>query len=546
MGPVAIIREAACLLSELKQILPFDWEWRNWIDLLEGHGALVPVQRWRVPPAALQRLWDLHDGREPQGEAASDAAAHAVLALREFNVAKAMWGRSGFATQHLHPLDDLTVGAHPFVEIPSKVSWSPRTYEPVPVSRKGRDDPISDDHGCVPLFRRWQVLVLVELALAGPRTFADLRWSSLQKQWPDLPAGKDEWRLGANLTGFAEHRGALEALSWNAAYKHHAFMLAEAEKPDIGLFQGLGRGTDLTGEFVIRDASHAALIAAEEAIACDALTRHEVNEEQLLAAATWLGWRAVSRRNAGRAEAARAYGNLMREAIELLVSKGHTLAQVQGRMQDGQKLVDQLFPVWLDRARATLTVWVSALARDFDAWPSSPFPAFSEVMVSQFIEWLEAAGLFVAHMSIPAIADYGQRTDRDAEVGVAVHISGLAAWVEHVCNEAIGSSFTDKGLAPKLERLWTHQSCSALRAAFAGRYVPKDTLFQDGVRLVIDRGASTMAEWMSRDARLACLIRNEGLHRGLSSLDRREMHDAACILLRTAMGVWLTKQLPNS
>ena len=544
IGPVALFRESARLLPELKPMLPFEREWRNWIDLVEGHGVLVPMLRWRVPPAALQLLWDRHDEREPQGEAASEAAARAMAVLRKFEVAKAMWGRPDWATQHLHPLDDPKDGADAFVELPIAVPWSLRTYEPVSVSRGGLDHTISDDHGCVPLFRQWQALMLVELSLAGPRTLAGLRRVTLREQWPDLEDGNDEWTVGADLDGFARHRAALEALSWNAAYKQHALMLAETEKPDLGLLQGVGRSTDNTSEFVIRGASHAALIAAEEAVAREALSRHGVDEERLLAAANWLGWRAVWRRDAGHAEVGRAYANLMRAAIELIISTGQTLAEVQERMRDGQELVGRLFPVWLDRARATLTGLVNALARDFDAWPASEFPAFSEASVRQFIEWLEAAALFAAHMSVPAIADYGQRIDRDAQVGVAVHVSSLAAWVEHVCNEALGPGWIGNNtLDPKLIACWAHQACSDLRTAFGRRQVPKGTAFPDGVRLVLGLGASTLAEWMARDARLACLIRNEGLHRGLSGLDRREMHDATCLLLRTAMGVWLTTRL---
>jgi hypothetical protein len=319
-------------------------------------------------------------------------------------------------------------------------------------------------------------------------------------------------------------------------------MLAEKENPDLGLFQRVGRGTDSTGEYVTRG-----LIATEDAVAREALSRHGMDEERLLAAANWLGWRAVWRRSAGHSEAGRGYANLMREAIELIISTGRTLAEVQQRMRDGQELVRQLFPAWLDRARATLTHRISALARDFDAWPASVLPAFSEAMVGQFIDWLEAAGLFAAHMSVPAIENYGQRIDRDAQVGVAVHVSSLAAWVEHVCNEVLGPGWTGNNtLYPKLIACWAHQACSNLRVAFCRRKIPKSTAFPDGVRRVLGFGASTLAEWMARDARLTCLIRNEGLHRGLSGLDRGEMQDAARILLRTAMGVWLANRLPSA
>src|SRR5579875_1193920 len=90
VGPIALIRTAGSLLPEMKGMLPFEWEWRNWIDLVEGHGVLVPVLRWRVPPAALQLLYDYDDEREPEGEAASGLAAEVVAALGRFEFANAM------------------------------------------------------------------------------------------------------------------------------------------------------------------------------------------------------------------------------------------------------------------------------------------------------------------------------------------------------------------------------------------------------------------------------------------------------------------------
>lgn len=549
LGPVALLREAARLLPELRPMLTFEWEWRGWIDLVEGTGAVCPVLRWRVPPSALQRLWDRHDGREPRAAAADDAAARAVAAMRRFEFAKAVWGRTGFATQHQHPLDDPRDGADGFLERPSELPWSPRTYDAVPIER-GDGLLVQDDHGCVPLFRQWQALLIVELALAGPRTLGGLRRGPLREIWPNLAAGRDEWHPWADLRGFDEHRAALEALSWNSAYRQHALMLAGSEKPDLGLFAGVGvgAGADTGGEFVIRGASHANLIAAEEAVARESLARHGLDERRVLDAATWLGWSSVRRRDLGHVAAGRAYANLMRDAVELLISMGHTLSEVQGSMRDGAALVGGLFPVWLDRARVTLKGWVGAMARDFDVLPEPLLPAFDVARVDQFVEWLEGAGLFAAHMSIPAISEYGKRTDRDAQVGVGMHLSSLAAWVEHVCNEALGSGWTGGNtLYFKLRGCWArHGLRTQLDAAFEQRRTADNMSFADAVKAVLAAGADTKAEWMARDARLARLIRNKGLHRGLVDLDRSEARDAACILLRTAMGVWLTCVDPAS
>ena len=529
------------MLPEFKAILPFEWRWKPWIDLVEGTGVLVPALRWRVPQPALQRLWYKYEEQEPIGEAASEAAASAVSAMHEFNYAKAMWGRPNSTTQHLHPLDDPTDGARAFVELPTSTPWTPHTYEPASIARRWSDTPMRDDHSCIPLFRRWQALLLVELALAGPRTLGGIRHAMLRAKWPDLMPENDEWWPAVNLDGFKMHHSALEALSWNASYSQHAFMLFEGEKPSLGVFAGMSDRTHSGGPVVIQGAARAALAAAEEAIARDALSRHGLDENQLLAAGTWLGRAAVQRQRSGHAEVASSYARLMRESIELVISLGSTLAEVQERMQDGNELVTRLFPRWVDQARPRLTHLVTTLAGDFNRWPDPSWPSFDNTLVLQFVDWLEAAGLFAAHLSLPAIIDYGYRPDKDANVGVAMHVAGLAAWVEHVCNEALGAGWTGgKSLYDKLIHCWKmHPVGSDLCRAFECLKITKGAIFPDAVREVLAKGAITRAEWMARDARLAWLIRNEGLHNGFANMGRLELRQAVKILLRTAMGAWL-------
>src|SRR3954447_17579222 len=90
IGPVALFDRAKELLLELKAIGTSRWEWRGWGDLLQGSGALKPALRWRVPGPVLALLWTHHDGREPEGDALSDAAVEAVAALQRWRRAEAM------------------------------------------------------------------------------------------------------------------------------------------------------------------------------------------------------------------------------------------------------------------------------------------------------------------------------------------------------------------------------------------------------------------------------------------------------------------------
>lgn len=543
VGPVALLDRAKGLLPELKAIIAFPWEWRGWVDLLEGSNALRPALRWRVPPPALARLWADHDGREPQGEAASNEAAEAVLALRRFEYANAMWGHAGHSTQELHPLDEPRDGAAAFVEDPVAVAWCPSTYNPVVVSHGGLDRPHADDHGCVPLFRQWQALHLVELFLAEPRKFAGLDRAALAAQCPDLAPGPTTWRPWVDTQGFATHRSALEALSWHAAYVQNALMLAQDSAPDFGMFAAAGSGPARSnGHFVIRGPALAALRDAETRVAREAMRRHGVTEQAILAAASWLGNSAVRRRDAGHLKASRAYAELMREAVELTINLGLSLDQVKGRMRDGAELLDQLFPVWIEKVRRDLKHQLLALAADFDQWPDPRFDVFDEARVVEMVEWLEQKGLFAAHFSVPALMEYGHRPDRDADVAVAVHLASLAAWLEHVCNELqAGAGSSPDKLDQKIPGCWSrHTAAGEFRTAWGQRAIPGTVSgFSSRVAHLLSTQPAGRLDWTARDARLAQQIRNEGMHRGLGHLSRWEAHDAACILLRTAMAMWL-------
>lgn len=543
VGPVALLDRAKGLLPELKTIPAFPREWREWVDLLEGSNTLRPALRWRVPPPALAYLWADHDRREPQGEAASNEASEAVRALRRFDYANAMWGHSGHSIQELHPLDEPRDGAAAFVEDPLAIAWSPSTYNPVVVSVGGLDRPYADDHGCVPLFREWQALHLVELFLAEPRKFAGLDRAALAAQCPDLTPGPTTWRPWADTQGFATHRSALEALSWHAAYVQHALMLAQDSTPDFGMFAAAGRGTARRGgHFVIQGPALVALRDAETRVAREAMRRHGVTEEAILAAASWLGNSAIRRRDAGHLNASRAYAELMREAVDLTMNLDLSLDEVKGRMRDGAALLDELFPVWIERVRRDLKHQLLVLAADFDHWPDPRFDVFNEARVAEMVEWLEQKGLFAAHLSVPALMEYGHRPDRDADVAVAVHLASLAAWLEHVCNELQASAACiARNLEGKIPGCWSrHTAAANFRCAWKQRETPHNVReFRAQVAHLLSTQPSDRLDWTAQDARLSQKIRNQSMHQGLAQLSRWEVQDAACIVLRTAMAMWL-------
>ena len=538
IGPSRLLKEVGRLLPEAKGALPFGEEWREWIDPLEASGCITPALRWRVPGHVLAQAWAEFDEVKPIGTASGTDAAKLLEALRTGQYANAVWERSDWATQDLHPLDDPRNGLDAFIEDPSATPWCPGTYDPVSVGRAGIEHPVQDDRACIPLFRMWQALLLVERALAAPRRLFDVPLAALQERSP----GRDmaSWAPRTDVGGFAKHRDALEALSWFDAYRNHALQLTTGDASGLGMFRGIGRGTGPTGLSVLHGDAHLALLTTEKEVAAQALRRHAIDEVTLLDAASWLGRMARTRLRDAHAAAGRACADMMRTAVELMTSLGYELSVITPMMQDGASLINELFPVWLVGVRTGLERHLAFSERVADSHQDPSIPAPGTAVVGEFVAWLEERGLFAAHLSIQALQALGLRDDTDARVGVAMHVANLAAWVEHVCNDVLGTRLAGNGgLAGKLQQCWAaHPSRDALNSAFGRLGLPSTTSFDDAVRVVSGRVVRDRAGWLARDARLTCLVRNRAVHSGLAELQRLELHDATLILLRTALNAW--------
>jgi len=286
----------------------------------------------------------------------------------------------------------------------------------------------------------------------------------------------------------------------------------------------------------------------EERVARQALERHGVGEDRLLAAASWLGLAAQARKRTGHAAASAAYAGLMRDAIELMICLGHKRRDVTARMRDGDNLCREFFPDFQEKFTRDLRYYLRGLAKEFRQYPDTRFDDFDDACVEEFITWLEARGLLAAHMAVPAIMREGHRPDRSADVGVALQVTALAAWLEHVAGELTSSESPSSKplgksnrstLSDKLKNCWAgHAAAAELNADWDSRWVSEGTPFAEAIRQFLNKPVNNRVGWMVRDALFARQIRNESLHRGLKCT-RQEMRDAMCILLRTAMGVWL-------
>jgi len=298
------------------------------------------------------------------------------------------------------------------------------------------------------------------------------------------------------------------------------------------------------GRFVIRGAAHQVLLREEERVAREALDRHGVSEDALIAAAGWAGWAAHRHRRAGHLALSRAYAEEMRNAVELLVSLGQRRDDVTARIRDGDDLRREFFPDFEESGRGMLHNILRTLASDFARHPNPALPDFDGTRVEGFIRWLEDRGLLAAHMGVPAVMGFGGSPDRAAEVGIALHVSSLAAWLEHVAGE-LTSGLPDppRFLPGKLKGCWAgHPGEQPFRQALDGLMKCQKQQkmgFQDAVKAAFAFPIPDQRSWMARDAFLAHQIRNECLHQGMRECSRIEMQDAMCILLRVAMGAWL-------
>ncbi len=538
LGPEKLLERVKGLLPDFS-LFGMPWEWKGWVDALEASGRLVPILRWRVPDAALVCLWAHHDDREDDTwalEAEAEAGVNAGMAWRR---AQQAWAHDPACARSLHPLDTPDAEWAILLEDPGQVTWTPDTYVPlmVPRTRDGHLNP--DRNRCVPLFRGWQTLLFAELALAGPRVFPPP---------PDHLGATDhlpsiQWVRVSLERSFEPHRQAFEALSWFVAYRHHALQHAQTEAPDSGMFAKPGAVVS-NGRFVIRGAAHQALLREEERIAREALDRHGVSEKALLAAAGWAGWTAHCHRRAGHLALSKAYAEEMRNAVELLISLGQRRDDVTARIRNGDDLRRELFPDFEEGGRAQLHRVLRSLASEFGLYPNPVLPDYDGVQVEAFIRWLEDRGLLAAHMGVPVVMEFGTSPSRAAEVGVAMHVASLAAWLEQVAGALTSKLPKPPPFLPgKLKGCWAgHPEEQPFRQALGSlmEHQRQQKLnFLDAVAIALARHVPDQQSWMAREAFLACQIRNECLHHGMRECTRIEMQDAMCILLRVAMGAWL-------
>lgn len=84
---------------------------------------------------------------------------------------------------------------------------------------------------------------------------------------------------------------------WFVAYRYHALQHTQTEAPNPGTFAPPDTVVS-DGRFVIRGAAHQAILLEEDRVAREALNRHRVSEEPLLADASCAGWAVQCRRRA--------------------------------------------------------------------------------------------------------------------------------------------------------------------------------------------------------------------------------------------------------
>lgn len=299
------------------------------------------------------------------------------------------------------------------------------------------------------------------------------------------------------------------------------------------------------GLFEIRGTVLQALRAAEAQVARDALVRHGLDHDAMLRGATWLGEAGVRRRRSGHEAVAKAYAAFMHQTVELLMNDGLDLPDIKTRLGEGYDYLNALFPSWVKGRRDLLRLQLEAVIVALGRWPDPTSPVFEKTLADEFVAWLEAGELLGAHMAVGALIEYGHRPDTDADVGTAFHVASLASWVEHVCNALLGQAAAPSDtLEQKLPNCWVgHAHEQQFRSEWGQRAVPRSlTGLRDRVAHVLVLPPADRVAWTARDARLAQVIRNAGLHSGLRGLTRSEMHEAAHVLLCVAVYAWLLRR----
>ena len=520
--------------------------------MLEHSGDLVPIFRY-CEPASIR----VSRGNERHPEFKDSALVEEgdtprISALSEMMKGAARWGHHPMLKEpRLHPLDDPPEAAKELLQDPVSVQVREETYDPIVVGRLPNGNALKDYEACVPVYRHWQALHLVEISLGGHKILhgpggVTKRFNPREVEALIADRQARVWQRAFETAGFHEHHAALEAVSWYVAYAQAA--LNGASWDANGERRDRIEGNDL-----------AKLRAEEQTIALEAMQRYGVSREDIFRLVGWAAERASEHRDEDRRRTAAAYVEKVAEAIALLRADTVDFQDVRTSLGPQGELLDDLFPDWLqEQVGKVMDTMRSRILPDLARIIGSEMPAPSEAHARDFLEWLASKGLYQTYCHIETLVAATSSRDQVSDAKVATEVQGMSSAVEHIVNELGGAG---EGLAWKLPAVWA-ASNAGVSTVLDGHFrsigskckSEAQTRFGKQLRdlapeqqLALERGIARREltgagiGQIVRDAAETRAIRNAAQHHGLRFLPREDLIECFIVLLRTAFLLWYSK-----
>jgi|GEM_PF-3728965 len=209
----------------------------------------------------------------------------------------------------------------------------------------------------------------------------------------------------------------------------------------------------------------------------------------------------------------------------------------------GDLVLNALFPSWLADRRKICLAFLHRHVHPIVQTTNAYDPRLTTVDYAGFLSWLEGEGLIGIYWHVGALDEYWNEQDLVGSTRVALELTALGVFLEHVLN-ALGRADAEylalKTLSHKLLRLWRH-----------------DRRVQDGLRqyrnLVNDNGGDPLPLRLDRisalpnatEARsvlvlaLHCwAVRNRSVHTRALALSREQELDSCFRLVALSVVMW--------
>ncbi len=494
----------------------------NLLESLELEGLVVPRLRLHFPDAIARRFWHADHPHytmtvpmEPDGDGleASAELRNGLYRWRNFIV----YGLSA------NPMEDFAERFAPFVEKPAEMPFRPWQERRVEVS--------NDHHALLydyprdqTFYTTWQLLLASEVADAGIHIRVDLSNSAVVDM---VHKALEEERLPTNgytiqlspahaTRGFREHANTLDAVIWFGEESDRAFH---------NLIRGVSGGRFQLSEEQVINRGLSQIAAAKDAVA-----RHQIDADAVIALLKFLSGRWQHWESEGRPFVAGAYKEVMVESVRLAQRAFEldfaTISQRVGHPGGWhENILDKVWPSWKgeqqDRVRRTLQSAVGA-------------HGITPEEINQFVEYLSDNNLEAFYWRLKSFEEHAFRGNEYAIEGMQADLQGMAVAVEHVA-QALGG--TRDQLYDKFKQLWREPAVLALlKRDDVARLSRQARLAQDwpGLKARIEALRQEPGGTIAADLVMAHRIRG-GVHTMLPEDDQFQLEALIVSLMRAAL-----------